>query len=134
MASSSRAPSYGDAVAKASAQIRTARLSDPGEHFPYKRAEVDALIEENPPMGPGMPDGQEGVDDRSREAVDFTSSGIAAATEDYVNAQAAYLKDPDDDNRSEYDAARDRLQAARLDHRVNRANTFTVGGAARRAG
>jgi hypothetical protein len=132
MASSQK--SYGDVTAAAQAQIRAARLRDPGEHFPYKRDAVEALLAEDPPMGPGITGGHEGVDDRSREVADYTSPGIAAATDDYITAQEAYLRSPSDDTKSEYDAARDRLQAARLDHRANRANTLTIGGAARRAG
>lgn len=124
--------SYAAAVEQAAALVAAACLKDPDGHFPYKHDTVIALLEENPPMGPGSPGGTDGGDDRSREAADYISVGIADATRDYVDAQAAYLLD--NTKRDEYDAARDRLQAARMDHRAKRENTFTVGGAARRAG
>src|SRR4051812_19141493 len=118
--------SYGDAMVQARQVLAQSRLNDPGEHFPYKHAEVTRLIDENPPMGPGVPGGIEGVDDRSREVADYMSAGIADATRDYVEAQAAYLEDPSQTNLDLYAAARDRLQAARLDHRRNRGQGFTV--------
>jgi len=111
-----------------------ARLDDPGEHFPYKYDVVLALLAEQPPMGPGIPDRLDGAADTSREVTDYMSEGIAEASRDYIDAQAAWLADPTEQTRSGYEAARDRLVAARLDHRHNRGTGFTVGAAARRAG
>jgi hypothetical protein len=126
--------SYADAIEQGRALVAQARLADPGEHFPYKRDVVTALLADNPPMGPGMPGRVDGAADRTREAADYMSEGIAAASDVYIAAQAAYLADPCDDNKAAYDTARDRLQAARLDHRASRGEGFVVGGAARRAG
>lgn len=105
------------------------RLSDPGEHFPYKHAEALALLEEDPPYGP---DGED--DDRLRVS-DYLSREIADATNAYVNAQAAYLADAGDGTRAAYSAAKEALVAARQAHRVNRpAGPVVVGIRARRAG
>lgn len=125
---------YGEAHAAGVKLLSEARLNDPGEHFPYKHDVVIALLEDNPPMGPGVPDGVDGTDDRSREAADYMSRDIADASADYIDAQAAYLADPSASNKAAYEAARDQLQAARLDHRQGRGAGFTVGAAARRAG
>lgn len=129
---STRAKSYGDTVNQARALVAQARLRDPDEHFPYKHDDVTALLADNPPMGPGTPSGADGADDRSREVADYMSQGIADATRDYIDAQAAYLADLTEETRAAYEAARDRLAAARLDHRQHRADGFTVGAAARR--
>lgn len=128
------AKSYAQVVDQSKQAIAKARLADPEEHFPYKRQAVDDLLNRATPMGPGSPNGDPGDNDRSRTVADYITADIANATGEYVKAQAAYLEDPSDDNRAEYDAARDRLQAARLDHRANRGEGFTVGAAARRAG
>jgi hypothetical protein len=104
------------------------RLNDPGEHYPYKHEQVTALLADNPPMGPDGPD-----DDRLR-AEDYTSPDIADATKAYIEAQAAYLADPGDGTRAAYDGARDRLQAARAEHRKYRTALNVVGIRARRAG
>jgi hypothetical protein len=125
---------YGDAMAQARAVLNRTRLDDPDEHFPYKRDAVRQLLDEDPPMGPGVPGGQDGTQDRSRTVSDYITPDIADATADYIDAQAAYLADVSDENRQAYDAARDRLQAARLDHRQNRGQGFTIGAAAGRAG
>lgn len=129
-----KAKTYAQAVQAAQATIATARLADPDEHFPYRYDAVVAMLDDAPPMGPGVPDGIDGADDTARMIDDYMSRGIADATRDYVAAQAAYLADPSTENHMTYDTARDRLQAARLDHRQNRGQSFTVGAAARRAG
>jgi hypothetical protein len=116
-----RPTSYADAVTQAQELLRQGRLADEGEHFPYKRDEMDALIAENPPMGPDGPD-----DDRFR-ASDYTSSDIAAASERYIAAQERYLKDPGDATRGEYADARDELVEARRAHRSSRAGVY-IGG------
>lgn len=123
---------YSGAMDRARQILAQARLEDPDEHFPYKTAAVLGLIEEDPPMGPGMPGRVDGADDRSREVGDYITEDIALASEAYIDAQAAYLADPTDTNRQAYDAARDQLVAARLDHRQNRGTGFTIGAAARK--
>jgi hypothetical protein len=125
---------YGQAHEVALDLLANARLSDPNEHFPYKHDVVMELIDDNLPMGPGTPGGADGTSDRSREVGDYTSRAIADASRDYIDAQAAWLADRNDDTFAAYEAARDRLVAARLDHRQNRGDGFTIGGAARRAG
>lgn len=126
--------SYGEAAEQFRRSVAELRLTDPDEHFPYKHDTVVDLIAENPPMGPGSPDGVTGAFDTSRTVEDYTSQAIADASRDYIDAQAAMLRDPGDSTRSEYEAARDRLGAARLDHRQARGDSFIVGAAARRAG
>lgn len=125
---------YGEVVAAYQQALAQARLADPGEHYPYKHDVVVALLDENAPMGPGNPDGVDGRSDGSRLADDYMSRGIADASRDYIEAQAAYVTDRTEATRQAYDAARDRLVAARLDHRTNRGNGFTIGAAARKAG
>lgn len=125
---------YGEAAEQARAQLAAARLADPGEHFPYKHDVVMALLDEDPAMGPGTPGGADGTNDRSREIADYMTRDIADASGNYIDAQAAYLADPTDANRAGYEAARDVLLAARLDHRQGRGAGFTIGAAARRAG
>jgi hypothetical protein len=125
---------YEQASKQARDALAAAVLSDPGSHFPYKRDAVQEVLDANPNMGPGVPGEAEGADDDSRTVADYMTEAIADASEAYVTAQAAYLKDGTDESRSAYDAARDQLQAARLDHRARRGNEFTVGAAARRAG
>jgi hypothetical protein len=110
-----RAPaSYADAVVKAQALIHKGRLADPGEHYPYKHADITELIEANPPAGPNGPD-----DDRVR-ITDLTSTAIADASRDYVEAQAAYLTDPGEDTKAAYDVAKSLLVEARQRHRRER--------------
>lgn len=133
MSMAAKPKTYAAAQAQARQVIAQARLDDEGEHFPYKHADVIAVLAENAPMGPGVPGGQDGTEDTSRRAEDYITEGIADASRDYVDAQAAYLADGSDENRSAYDAARDRLQAARLDHRRNRGNEFVIGAAAKRS-
>ncbi len=126
---------YAQAVTQSRQALAQARLADPSEHFPYKYDVVcELLTDPQTPMGSGVPDGADGTDDRSRTIGDYMSQGIADATRDYVDAQAAFLAEPGESNRAAYEATRDRLIAARLDHRANRGDTFTVGAAARRAG
>lgn len=111
---------YGEALAAAQASLRAARLSDPDEHFPYRYAEVTDLVAENPPMGPNGPD------DTSFLAEDFMTQEIADASKDYIAAQAAYLKNPGDATREEYEAAKADLVFARQSHRVNRGQPGAV--------
>lgn len=96
------------------------RLSDPDGHFPYKLDEALAL-------DPDAPAGPFGPDDRSRTFCDFITAELAHATNRYVEAQAAYIGDPGDGTRADYEAARDELAAARRDHRRGRPG-FTVEG------
>lgn len=122
-------PGYGAAWETAQSLLRKGRLADPDEHFPYKHADVTALVEENPPAGPDGPD-----DDRVR-VEDFLSQEIADATKRYIDAQQAYLTDPGDGTRADYDAAKDALQKARAQHRAQRPiGPVVVGIRARRAG
>lgn len=125
---------YAQARDAAQASVAQAVLADPNSHFPYKREAVQRVLDDAPAMGPGVPGELDGAEDDSRSVEDYMTEGIADASEAYVSAQAAFLKDPSDDNRARYETARDRLQAARLDHRKNRGETFTIGAAARRAG
>lgn len=108
------AQTYGDAMSRSRALLAGARLADPGEHFPYKHAEISTLIEENPPAGPM------GEDDARVRVRDFTSQQIADATRDYVDAQAAYLAGPAEDTKAAYEVARDLLVEARRRHRKGR--------------
>lgn len=126
---------YAQVVEQSRQALARARLNDPAEHFPYKRDVVDALLADpEQPMGPGVPGGVDGAEDTSRTLADYMSAGIAAATDAYIAAQAAYLEHAGDDTLAAYNTARDQLQAARLDHRQNRGDEFVVGAAARRAG
>lgn len=134
MAGSSKPQSYADAAKFARRALAQARLDDPDEHFPYKHDVVTDLLDEQAPMGPGIPGRVDGATDQSFTVDDYISRGIADASRDYIDAQAAWLGDPSDENRAAYEAARDRLVAARLDHRENRGSGFTIGAAARRAG
>lgn len=128
------ASTYAQAVEQQRQALALARLNDPDEHFPYKHDTVTGLLAADPAMGPGVPDRIDGADDNSRTFADYMSQGIADASRDYIDAQAAYLQDPSEDTRVGYEAARDRLVAARLDHRAARDEGFVVGAAARRAG
>lgn len=103
-----------------------ARLRDPDEHYPYKHAEVTALVAADPPAGPSGPD-----DDRARVS-DFMSQEIADASDGYIAAQAAYLRDPGDATREAYEQAKRLLVAARAAHRANRGAGPTI--VANRAG
>lgn len=109
--------------------LRAGHLNDPGEHFPYKHGDVVALIDVEAPMGP------EGEGDDRMTIADYMSREIADRSKAYVEAQEAYLRDPGDATRAAYESARDRLVAARQEHRANRSGV-TVGGVtrARRAG
>jgi hypothetical protein len=124
--------SYGEAWDAARGLLNRARLADPGEHYPYKRADVQQLIDDDPPMGPGTPGELDGTEDRRVTVADLMTPEIADASQAYIDAQAAYLESPGDGTKQGYDVARDRLLAARLDHRTNRGGGFTVT-AARRA-
>jgi hypothetical protein len=112
---------YGDAINQARELVNQGRLVDPDEHYPYKHADVSALVEENPPAGPDGPD-----DDRVRIR-DLMSQDIADASRDYIDAQAAYLRDPGDATRGAYHDARDRLITARQAHRANRRSAAVIG-------
>lgn len=123
---------YAEVVARTARERAQARLDDPNEHFPYKHKVVSALLTKDVPMGPGIPGQQEGAGDDSRTVADYMTQQIADASRDYIAAQAAWLKDPSDETTAAYEAARDRLQVARLDHRQGRESGFTIGAAARR--
>ena len=114
--------SYSDAVTRAQDMIRRGRLNDPGEHFPYKREAVAAVLEENPPAGP------RGEDDDSLRASDFMTTRIADASAAYVEAQAAYLKDPGDGTLANYREAADDLVAARRAQRRKRGGGMAISG------
>jgi hypothetical protein len=118
---------YGDAVAKARDMVAAARVADPGEHFPYHRGAVEALLDANEPM----PVDDAGDDDRTVH--DYTSQAIVEASERTVDAQEAYLTDATETNRTAYYDAQDALVAARREHRAHRTGTY-VGARARRAG
>jgi hypothetical protein len=124
---------YAEVVEANRKALAQARLSDPNEHFPYKHQDVTSLLDGEALMGPGIPGEIEGAEDDARTIDDYMSRGIADASRDYVAAQAAYLKDPSDANGDSYNAARDQLQAARLDHRRGREG-FVVGAVTRRVG
>jgi hypothetical protein len=123
---------YAEVVARTARERAQARLDDPGEHFPYKHKTVTGLLSKGVTLGPGIPGQTEGADDESRTIDDYMSRGIADASRDYIAAQAAWLTNPDEQTSAAYEAATDRLQAARLDHRQNREAGFTVGAAARK--
>lgn len=89
------------------------RLSDPDGHYPYKLDEALAL-DLDAPAGPNGPD------DTSRKVGDFINADIARATAAYVEAQEAYVRNPGDGTRAEYEATRDELIEARQAHRRNR--------------
>lgn len=108
------AQTYAEAMTRTRALLAGARLTDPGEHFPYKHDVVTALIAENPPAGPM------GEDDARVRVRDFTSQQIADATRDYVDAQAGYLARPGEDTKAAYEVARDILVEARRRHRQGR--------------
>jgi hypothetical protein len=101
-------------MAAARQSIAAARLADPGEHFPYKRAHASRLLTDNPPHGP------EGPSDNRVQVEDFLSGRIVLATEAYVAAQAAWLEDPSPANKELYQDAAQALVAARQAHRRNR--------------
>lgn len=127
--------SYAEAVEQSARAVAQARLSDPDEHFPYRHAAVIELLDQSASMGPGIPGGADGTSDTSRTIDDYMTRAIAAASAEFVDAQAAWLGDPTDpETLAAYRHAQDELQAARLDHRRNRESGFTVGAAARRAG
>jgi hypothetical protein len=105
------ADTYGEALAKAREMVSTARLHDPGEHFPYKAADAKAALRRKN-MGP---DGGSDV-----TGADYTSPRIIEASEAYIAAQKAWLEDPSEANRSAYAAATDDLVAARKTHRRTR--------------
>jgi hypothetical protein len=131
---------YADVVAQNRQALAQAVLGDPNSHFPYKYDAVTDLVDQaGLPMGPGVPEergqvAKDGADDASRTIEDYMSQGIADASRDYIEAQAAYLESGTGESLQAYNTARDRLQAARLDHRQNRGEGFVVGAAARRAG
>lgn len=121
---SASTPTTGEALAAARVAVGEARVSDPGEHFPYKFKAVQSLLSKDAPMGP------EGADDDSASAKDFTSERIAFCSAAYIAAQKAWLLDPSPGNHSAYEAAKDDLVAARRTHRRGRvdADGNPVGG------
>ncbi len=114
--------SFGEAVTRAQDLIRAGRLADPGEHFPYKREDVAALLAENPPAGPA------GKGDDSKRVSDYTSKRIIAATGAYIAAQEAYLQDPGDVTLADYQEKADDLVAARRAHRRRRGGEMAISG------
>lgn len=122
MASSKQPKTYGDAVAQAQELVRAGRLADPGEHFPYKHDAVTALLDENPAAGPN------GDDDDSRHVSDFISRRIVDASQAYIEAQQAYLKDPGDATLAAYQEATDDLVSARRAHRRKRGGGLAITG------
>lgn len=127
--SPSKPASYADAVNQARQLTAAARLADPGEHYPYRHADVAALVEQNPPMGP------EGPDDGRARAEDYMTQAVADASRDMIEAQAKVLGDPSESSREWYERAKETLVAARQAHRANRPVAGNVIGIrARRAG
>jgi hypothetical protein len=89
---SSKGPaSYADAIVEAQNLVRRGRLADPGEHFPYKHGVAV--------LGGLHPD-------------------VADACQAFIDAQQAYLEDPGDGTRSDYQAAQERLVLARRERRI----------------
>ncbi len=125
---------YAEVVEQNRQALAQATLADPNSHFPYKHDTVIALLDEGVPMGPGMPGGHTGDNDDSRTIDDYMTRGVADASAAYVAAQAAHLEQGTPESLDAYNAARDELLAARLDHRQNRPATFTIGAAAGRGG
>ena len=111
---SKQQPTTGEAIAAARQSVSAARLGDPDEHYPYKLGAALGVLKNDTPMGPA------GGDDDSVSAKDYMSDRIARASSEYINAQAAFLADPSDGNRSAFEAAKDDLVAARKTHRRNR--------------
>lgn len=120
-------PTYGEALTTAQSLLRKARLADPDEHFPYRHPEASDLVANNPPMGPNGPK------DDSFRAEDYMTQDIANASGSYIAAQAAYLRDPGDATRADYESAKSDLVAARRAHRANRGQAGPIQ-RARRAG
>jgi hypothetical protein len=114
--------SYAQAVDQARQAVARARLADPDEHYPYKADAVAQLLEENPAAGPAGPD------DDSKRATDFMSTRVADASAAYIEAQAAYLRDPGDATLADYQEATDDLVAARRVHRRRRGGAMFVSG------
>lgn len=104
----------GEALAQARDLVAQARLTDPGEHFPFKIKAARDLVAKDTPMGPAGPK------DTSVTAQDFMTERIAEASKAYVDAQAAYLANSTPSSRERYDMARDDLIAARRAHRRSR--------------
>lgn len=92
--------SYGDAITEAQNLVRQGRLADPGEHFPYKRGDA---------VSGGLP------------------PAVADACATYVEAQEAFLRNPGDGTRGDYEAAKEALVDARREDRAARG--ITVNGA-----
>lgn len=104
-------------------------LNDPAGHFPYKAEHAQALVGDNPPMGP------DGPDDARVRAEDFLTAAIVDATAAYVQAQADWIRDPGDGTQELMDQAAADLVAARQAHRAGRgAGPTVVGIRAPRAG
>lgn len=109
-----KAPDFAEAAAQARSMMAEARLNDPGEHYPYKLDHAHELIDENGPMGP---DGED--DDRVR-VEDVMSRRIAEASNDMIEAQATFHRNPTPATRAAYKSAQDDLVAARRAHRRSR--------------
>ncbi len=88
------------------------RLTDPGEHFPYKRDDATAALETPPEAGTHNHPGHW-----------YTSAGIIDATGAYIAAQETLLRDGTPKAKTAYDRAAEDLVAARREHRASRAGT-----------
>lgn len=109
-----KAKTYAETVTQSRRAVAAAVLADPDGHFPYKVDHAMGLVEENPPAGPGGPD------DESVRVEDFLTRRIAEASADMIEAQAAYLTDPNPRTAAVYKSAQEDLVAARRSHRRNR--------------
>lgn len=92
------------------------RLTDPGEHFPYKLGDALAALESSP--APGT---------RNHPESWYTSRRIIHASDAYVSAQERLLLNPGDPAVLQaYRDAKAELLAARAEHRADR-TTPTIG-------
>jgi hypothetical protein len=101
--------SYAEAKARVAGMLAAGRLADPAEHFPYKEAAARQALSANAPAG------RLGPDDDGLLVEDYISEDIIDATNEYVRVQAAMLAG--EVGRDEYEAAKDVLVQARLEHR-----------------
>ncbi len=92
-------------------------LDDPNGHFPYKAdAARDALAATPDPDTNNHPESW------------YTSEGIIAASQRYVQAQADYLTNPGDGTRELMDQAAADLVEARREHRAGRSGVGAQAG------
>jgi hypothetical protein len=94
----------------------SSRLTDPDDHFPYKRGDALAALATPPAAGT-----------RNHPEHWYTSEEIIAASDAYIDAQAALLAAPGKaDVAAAYAEAKQALLDARAAHRVGRVG-FTIG-------